>query len=154
MKLPFLRYIPGLGSPPVRQVAAGSGPHTGPAIAALHHLLAELPELLLAAVLDLPTGQLLATYATERHYQPSLVVAPLAAVVQQATLLGQLQTADELQEILLTLSGQLHLLLVRPGGQQALYLAIGSHDTNLAIARQLAQQAMQVLTAGHPDATN
>jgi hypothetical protein len=105
MKLPFLRYLPGLGSPPVRQVAGGPGT---PATAALHYLLAELPELLLAAVLDLPTGQLLATYAAERGYQPSLLAAPVVAVVQ---LLQQQSPAPEQPvEILLTLASQLHLV--------------------------------------------
>lgn len=147
MNLPFLRYIPGLGGPPIRQVVAGSGTANGPATAALHYLLTELPELLLAAVLDLPTGQLLATYAAERHYQPSLVAQPIAAVVQQVRQLQQGQADEELTEVLLTLSGQLHLLRLRPGSQQVLFLAIGRHDTNLALARQLAQQADQLLAS-------
>ncbi|GAB3638479.1 hypothetical protein GCM10027422_40690 [Hymenobacter arcticus] len=145
MNLPFLRYIPGLGGPPIREVVAGSGAASGPATAALHYLLTELPELLLAAVLDLPTGQLLATYAAERHYQPSLVAQSVAAVVQQAKQLHQGQADEELEEVLLTLSGQLHLLRLRPGSQQVLFLAVGRHDTNLALARQLAQQAAQLL---------
>jgi len=143
MKLPFLRYLPGLSGPPTHQVVAG--PRPAAATAALRYLLAELPELLLAAVLDLPTGQLLATYATERHYQPSLIAAPLAAIVQQAQLLRQGQADEELDEVLLTLASQLHLVRLRPGGQQALFLAIGSHDTNLALARQLASQAVHLL---------
>jgi hypothetical protein len=140
MKLPFLRYLPGLGSPPVRQVVGGPGT---PATAALHYLLSELPELLLAAVLDLPTGQLLATYAAERGYQPSLLATPVAAVVQ---LLQQQSPAPEQPaEILLTLASQLHLVRLRPGSQQVLFLAIGSHDTNLALLRQLAENAVQLL---------
>jgi hypothetical protein len=145
MNLPFLRYIPGLGGPPIRQVVASGTTSNSSATAALHYLLTELPELLLAAVLDLPTGQLLATYAAERHYQPSLVAQPVAAVVQQAKALRQGQAGEELEEVLLTLSGQLHLLRLRPGSQQVLFLAIGQHDTNLALARQLAQQAVQLL---------
>jgi hypothetical protein len=140
MKLPFLRYLPGLGSPPVRQVVGGPGT---PATAALHYLLSELPELLLAAVLDLPTGQLLATYAAERGYQPSLLATPVAAVVQ---LLQQQSPAPEQPaEILLTLASQLHLVRLRPGSQQVLFLAVGSHDTNLALLRQLAENAVQLL---------
>jgi hypothetical protein len=142
MKLPFLRYLPGLGSPPVRQVAGSPG---APATAALHYLLAELPELLLAAVLDLPTGQLVATYAAERSYQPSLLAAPVAAVVK---LLQQQSPAPEQPaEVLLTLASQLHLVRLRPGSAQVLFLAIGSHDTNLALLRQLADHAVQLLAA-------
>jgi hypothetical protein len=147
MNLPFLRYLPGLGSPPTRQVVAGPGSSSGPATAALHYLLAELPELLLAAVLDLPSGQLLATYAADRGHQPSLVAAAVATAIRQAALLRQEQAEEELAELLLTLPSQLHLVRLRPGGQQALYLAIGSHDTNLALARQLAENAVQLLAA-------
>jgi predicted nucleic acid-binding protein len=147
MNLPFLRYLPGLGSPPTRQVVAGPGSSNGPATAALHYLLAELPELLLAAVLDLPAGQLLATYAADRAHQPSLVAGAVATAIRQAALLRQEQDEEELAELLLTLPSQLHLVRLRPGGQQALYLAIGSHDTNLALARQLAENAVQLLAA-------
>ena len=140
MKLPFLRYLPGLGSPPVRQVAGSAGT---PATAALHYLLSELPELLLAAVLDLPTGQLLATYAAERGYQPNLLATPVAAVVQ---LLQQHSPASEQPvEVLLTQASHLHLVRLPPAGQQVLFLAIGSHDTNLALLRQLAENAAQLL---------
>jgi len=143
MKLPFLRYLPGLGSPPVRQVVGGPGSPSAPAEAALRYLLAELPELLLAAVLDLPTSQLLASYAAERGYQPSLLAAPVAAVVQ---LLQQQSPAPEQPvEVLLTLASQLHLVRLRPAGRQVLFLAIGSHDTNLALLRQLAENAVQLL---------
>ena len=145
MNIPFLRYLPGLGSPPIRQVVAGGGGAPAGAAAALRYLLAELPELLLAAVLDLPSGQLLATYAAERAYQPSVLAAPVAAIVRQAELLRQAQPTEAVQEILLTLAGQLHLVRLRPGGQQALFLAIGRHDTNLALARQLAEYAANLL---------
>lgn len=143
MKLPFLRYLPGLGSPPLRQVVGGPGTPSIPAEAALRYLLNELPELLLAAVLDLPTGQLLATYAAERNYQPSLLAAPVATVVQ--LLQQQGQAIEEPVEILLTLASQLHLVRLRAGSPQVLFLAIGSHDTNLALLRQLAENAVQLL---------
>lgn len=150
MNLTFLRYLPGLGSPPVRQVVPGPGAPNGPAMAALHYLLAELPELLLAAVLDLATGQLLATYATDRAHQPSLVATAVTTAIRQAALLRQEEEGEELAELLLTLPSQLHLVRLRPGGQQALYLAIGSHDTNLALARQVAEDAVQLLVAPLP----
>ena len=69
----------------------------------------------------------------------------VATVVQQAEALRQGQAGEEVEEVLLTLSGQLHLLRLRPGSQQVLFMAISQHDTNLALARQLAQQAVQLL---------
>lgn len=149
MKIPFLTYITALGGPPTRQVVTtGAGPLAAGAAAALQHLLAELPELLLAAVLDVATGQPLATYAAERHWQPSLLAAPVAAAVRQLQqgLATPEQAGEVLQEVLLTLPSQLHLLRLRPGGRQFLYLAVDSRDTNLAIAQQLARQATELLS--------
>ncbi|RZJ92631.1 MAG: hypothetical protein EOO60_06970, partial [Hymenobacter sp.] len=150
MKIPFLRNLPGLNGPPVRQVALSSSqPQALVAATALHQLLAELPELLLAAVLEVGSGQLLATYASERSYQPAPLAAPLMAIVQQlqASYAAQPALRDEqLHEVLLTLAGQLHLLRLCPGGQYLLYLAVDAHDTNLALARALVQQATDQLT--------
>lgn len=148
MTIPFLRRIPGLGGPAVRQVvAASSQPAAQVAAGVLTQLLAELPELLLAAVFDVASGQPLATYAAERHYQPAQLAAPAVAVVRQlqASLATQDQPAEELHEVLFTLASQLHLLRLRTGGQQFLYLAVHTHDTNLALVRQLGQQAIECL---------
>lgn len=144
MKIPFLRNLPLLGGPAIRQVVSGTGPLAASAAAALAHLLAELPDLLLAAVLEVATGQALATYAAERDYQPSLVAAPAVAVVQQlqASQAALGPAAEALQEVVLTLPSQLHLLRLWPGDQQFLYLVVDAHDTNLAIARQLVQAAI------------
>ncbi|MVN76092.1 hypothetical protein GO988_07125 [Hymenobacter sp. HMF4947] len=145
MKIPFLRHLPLLGGPPIRQVVAGTGSQAPGAAAALQHLLTELPDLLMAAVLEVATGQLLATYAAERDYQPSLLATPVVAVVRQlqANQAAQGPAAEELEEVVLTLSSQLHLLRLRPGGQQFLYLAVDIRDTNLAIARELMRQAIE-----------
>lgn len=142
MKLPFLRNLPGLSAPPVRRVVGpGTGPLATAAAVALQQLLAELPELLLAAVLEVASGQPLATYAAERSYQPSLLAAPVTAVVR-ALSASQAPAAEQLREVVLTLASQLHLTQLAPGGQYLLYLAVESHDTNLALLRQLASQAM------------
>ena len=142
MKLPFLRNLPGLSAPSVRRVVVpGTGPLATAAEVALHQLLAELPELLLAAVLEVASGQPLATYAAERSYQPSLLAAPVTAVVR-ALSASQAPAAEQLCEVVLTLASQLHLTQLAPGGQYLLYLAVESHDTNLALLRQLASQAM------------
>ncbi|MGI4833225.1 MAG: hypothetical protein ACRYFK_07150 [Janthinobacterium lividum] len=143
MKIPFLQKLTNLGGPPPRQVVG-----SGAAATALHHLLAELPELLLAAVLDTRRGELLASYAATRSYPPAAIAGPAAAMVQQvqAGLAAQGQPAGELHELVLTLSTQLHLLRLGPGGQQLLYLAVEARDTNLALASQLAEQAAAHLT--------
>lgn len=146
MTIPFLRKIPGLGGPALQQVVATSSrPAAQAAATVLSQLLAELPELLLAAVFEVGSGQPLATYASERHYQPALLTAPVVAAVRQlqAGLATHDQPSEVLQEILLTLPSQLHLLRLRADGQQFLYLAVHTHDASLGLARQLAQQAVE-----------
>ena len=145
MKIPFLQHLPGRwGLLPVRQVVASSQGEAEATV--LRHLLAELPDLLLAAVLDLTTGQLLASYAAEADYQPARPAAAAAALRQlEAGLAAQPQSGEELQELLLTLPTQLHLLRRLPGGQRFLYLVVEVRDTNLALARQLMQQAAEQL---------
>ncbi|NML65756.1 hypothetical protein HHL22_11115 [Hymenobacter sp. RP-2-7] len=148
MTIPFLRRIPGLGGPALRQVvAASSQPAAQAAAGVLAQLLAELPELLLAAVFEVATCQPLATYAAEREYQPAPLAAPAGAMVRQlqANLAAQNQLDEELQEVVFTLATQLHLLRLSADGQQLLYLAVHTHDTNLALARQLTQQAAERL---------
>lgn len=143
MKIPFLQRLPGWLSPPVRQVVASTKSEAEAAL--LQQLLAELPDLLLAAVLDLATGQALATYAAEAAYQPARPGLAAAEALRQlqAGLAAQGQPATELHELILTLPSQLHLLRLRPGGQQVLYLVADAHDTNLALLRQLAQRVAE-----------
>lgn len=139
MKLSFLHKLSSLVGAPTGQVVGRE-----PAAAALRHLLAELPELLLATVLDTARGEVLASVAPAQGYPPSAIAGPALAVVRQvqAGLAAQgAPSTEQLCEVVLTLGTQLHLLRLGAGGQQLLYLAVETRDTNLAIARQLAAEA-------------
>lgn len=147
MKFPFLTHWPGRRLT-VGQVVAGPGLTSDQAATALRELHQLLPELLLATVLDSQTGQLLATYAAAAEWQPTTALAaPLVAALRalRASLPGYGEPATALHEIVLTVGQQLHLLGLEPGGRRGIYLAIASHDTNLALARQAIQQAITTL---------
>jgi len=147
MNLPFLRHLPGLGRRPLHRVVASSSATATGAEAALHHLLAELPELLMAAVVATGSGQVLASYATQPQLWPS-AAAPFwtAAVHQlQASQTAQGSESEQLEEILVTLPAQLHLLHLAPSGQYLLCLAIAEADTNLALAREIMRQATSLI---------
>lgn len=146
MNLPFLRRLPGLGRPPLHRVVAATGATA--AEAALRHLLAELPELLMAAVVASASGQVLASYTSHAQLAPARAAPFWAAAVQQVQAHQAAQAvAEQPAEILTTLPAQLHLLRVQPGGQHVLGLVVDAHDTNLALARELVRQAMNELTA-------
>lgn len=151
MTIPFLRRLTGLSGSRIQQVVTGRDSRSLAAKTAIDQLLEHLPELLVAAVLDVASGTSLASYATERRYQSATMTAAVVAAAQQvqASLTSQDASPDEqLQEMLLTLSSQLHLSCLGAHGQ-LLYLAVDMHDTNLAIARQLARQAIDSFDALH-----
>lgn len=135
MRIPFLQKLTGL---PAGQVTG-----SGPAAEAVRHLLQELPELLLAAVLDTQSGTVLAGLAATRDYQPGAVAGPAGVVLQQ--LRAATSPDAGLQELVLTLTTQLHVLRPVATGHQLLYLAVDARDTNLAIARQVAAEAAALL---------
>jgi predicted regulator of Ras-like GTPase activity (Roadblock/LC7/MglB family) len=101
-------------------------------------ILTELPTLLAVAVVETETGMPLASHTniadfdieTAAAYNTEVVKAKLKAI--QALKLNQ-----TVQDILLTLTDQLHLLKLSADGQKFIYLAVNSKDTNLAQARQI-----------------
>ncbi len=149
MNFPFLRHLPSLGRPPLHRVVAATG--AAAAEAALRHLLAELPELLLVMVAETESGQVLASYTSQPQLKPGSTTPFWRAIVQQlhASQAAQGQADEQLSELLTTLASQLHLLRLQPGGQQFIYLVVDAHETNLALARELMQQATKLLIASN-----
>lgn len=104
----------------------------------IQEILAELPTLLAVAVVETETGMPLASHTniadfdieTAAAYNTEVVKAKLKAI--QALKLNQ-----TVQDILLTLTDQLHLLKLSSDGKMFVYLAVNSRDTNLAQARQI-----------------
>ena len=104
----------------------------------VQNILAELPTLLAVAVVETETGMPLASHAniadfdieTAAAYNTEVVKAKLKAI-------SALKLNQTVQDILLTLTDQLHLLKLSPKGDQFVYLAVNSRDTNLAQARQI-----------------
>jgi len=149
MTIPFLRHLPGLNGSRAQQVVTGRDPRAAAAKTAIDQLLEHLPDLLVTTVVDVASGALLASYAAERRYQLAALTTAVVAAAQQVQANLATQEAsptNQLHELLLTLSGQLHLSCLGAHGQ-LLYLAVDSHDTNLAIARQLAREAIDCFDA-------
>jgi hypothetical protein len=148
MNISFIRQLPGLKRRPLFQIVATTEAAATGAEAALKHLLAELPELLLAAVVAIGSGQVLASYATQPQLWPSVATPFWMAAVQQlqASQAAQGLEAAQLEEILVTLPTQLHLLHLEPSGHYVVCLAIAAADTNLALAREIMRQATALIT--------
>ncbi|TPG65431.1 hypothetical protein [Hymenobacter nivis] len=150
MKIPFFQQLQSWAGQPVQQVVvATNGPARAGIERVLRHVLAELPEVLATAVVDVASGQLLASYAASREFRPGAVAGPNAEVVRQLGALladGPPGTPPEaLEEVLVTLRSQLHLLRLLPQGQQFLYVAVDCRDTNLGIAREVMRSGLERL---------
>lgn len=139
MAIPFLKRLQQLmrSGPPT--IVAGPGPAGAEAAALLTRVLAELPDMLAAAVIDAADGRLLGHYATSPEFNLPRLATHQAEVVRQLRQVARAQhplPAEPLAEVLLTLPRQQHLLRVLPAGR-LLYLAVDSRDTNLALAREV-----------------
>lgn len=102
----------------------------------VQQVLDELPELLAVAVVDVASGTNLAAHATAA-IEPSTAASFNAEVVKlkQKAMAALQLTGECLDDILITLSSQLHLLQLTPDGSRFIYLVVGTQSTNLGIAR-------------------
>ncbi|QNH62612.1 hypothetical protein [Hymenobacter sediminicola] len=139
MPIPFLQRIQALAGSAVNKIVpAGPGPAAAAAEQLLKQLLSGLPELLAAAVVEVESGQLLASYTTSREFNLSKAIGFNAEVIRQqrrAMQALQLPAEEQLDDILITLQNQLHLLRLLSDGRRFLYVAVDCRDTNLGIAR-------------------
>lgn len=136
MKVPFLSRLQAFANSGTTPV---SGQEEAKAAQMVKDVLAALPELLAVAVIDVERGQALASYSSVRELNPAKAAPYNAEVVRQKRrALEALQLPNEkIEDILITMREQLHLLRVTHDGRQILYLAVHSQDTNLAIARSV-----------------
>ncbi|UOR04878.1 hypothetical protein MUN82_18280 [Hymenobacter aerilatus] len=141
MQIPFLNRLQSLSGATINKVVpAGNNPEHQEAAQILQRVLEGLPELVAAAVVQIETGQAMATYMTSRDFNPTKVAGYNASLVrEQYKVLTALQPGsdEQLEEIVITLPTQLHLLRILTNQQQFLYVAVESRDTNLGIAREV-----------------
>jgi hypothetical protein len=98
----------------------------------------ELPDFMTVAIVDGASGHILAGQWAGHSGGAVEVAAAHAEIVKQTRLVIealQLGPEELLEDILITLRRQLHLLRVLPASNWLLYLAVRTQDTNLALAR-------------------
>ena len=89
-----------------------------------------------AAAVDLESGMTLAAKSNRPEFDLSVASAYNSELVKQKMKIMQaLNLKATLEDMLLTLSDQLHLIKILPGGAGFLYLAAEKGGTNLAILR-------------------
>jgi hypothetical protein len=98
----------------------------------------ELPEFITVAVVEIATGRILAgKWAGHSGGAVEVAVANAEIVRQMYQVLEalQLSSTEQLEDIVVMLRYQLHILRVLPQLEWLLYLAVRTQDSNLGLAR-------------------
>ncbi len=107
--------------------------------AVVQNIMDELPSLIAVAIVDTNTGMTLASHSNNPAINPDSAAAYNAEVVKQKqkAMSALKLTGENLDDILITMSNQIHLIKLIGNGSKFIYLAANSRDTNLAIAREV-----------------
>ncbi|MBO3271209.1 hypothetical protein [Hymenobacter defluvii] len=118
-----------------------------PAGQSVQNILDSLPGLMAVAVVDIQSGMALASHSNTPNLNPETAAAYNTEVVKQKqkAMTALKLTGEKIDDILISLTNQLHLLNITEDGNKFIYLVVNSRDTNLAIARDVCRQAAEVL---------
>ena len=112
---------------------------SNPAGKVVQDVITDLPSLVAIAVVDTNSGMSLASHSNSPSLNPDTAAAYNTEVVKQKqkAMTALKLTGETIQDILITLSNQIHLLKLNDNGTKFIYLVVNSRDTNLAIAREV-----------------
>ena len=97
---------------------------------------ADVSGVIASAVVDLESGMTLAAKTNRNDFDLAVASAYNSELVKQKLkIMRALNLKSTLEDMLLTLSDQFHLIKFLPGGASFLYLAADRSSTNLAILR-------------------
>ncbi len=113
----------------------------------VQQILNDLPTLLAVAVVDTTSGMAMASHSNSASLNPETAAAYNAEVVKQKQkAMTALKLKNEsIEDILITLTTQSHLIRLIDGGKKFIYLAVNPRDTNLAIARDVLRSAAELM---------
>jgi CRP-like cAMP-binding protein len=120
---------------------------SSPAGQCVQNIINSLPSLVAVAVVDVTSGMALASHSNSPSINPETAAAYNTEVVKQkqkAMTALKLQ-GERIDDILITLTNQLHLLNLSEDGKKFIYLVVNSRETNLAIARDICRQESALL---------
>src|ERR1700743_966006 len=97
---------------------------------------ADMNGFIAASIVDLESGMTLAAKSVRSDFDLAVASAYNSELVKQKLkIMKALGLKTTLEDILLTLGDQIHLIKIFPGGHTFLYLAAERASTNLAIVR-------------------
>ncbi len=110
-----------------------------PAGKVVQDVITDLPGLMAIAVVDINSGMSLASHSNAPGINPDTAAAYNTEVVKQKqkAMAALKLTGEKIEDILISLSSQMHLIRLNDSGTKFIYLVVNSRDTNLAIARDV-----------------
>jgi hypothetical protein len=103
---------------------------------AIAKIEADVSGVIAAAAVDMESGMTLAAKSNRSDFDLSVASAYNSELVKQKLkIVRALSLKTTLEDMLLTLGDQFHLIKILPGGTSFLYLAADRSSTNLAILR-------------------
>ena len=118
-----------------------------PAGQAVQNIIDDLPQLIAVAIVEVSSGMCLASHSNSPTMNPETAAAYNTEVVKQKqkAMSALKLTGEKIDDILITLTNQLHLINLLDDGKKFIYLAVSSRDSNLAIARDVLRQQADLL---------
>jgi CRP-like cAMP-binding protein len=119
-----------------------------PAGQAVQNIINDLPGLLAIAVVDISSGMSLASHSNSGINPETAAAYNTEVVKQKLKAMSALKLQGEtIDDILITLTNQLHLIKLVADSKKFIYLVVNSRDTNLAIAREVVRAQNELLSA-------
>lgn len=107
---------------------------------------AEMNGFIAASIVDLESGMTLAARSARPDFDLAVASAYNSELVKQKLkIMKALGLKTTLEDMLLTLGDQIHLIKIFPSGQTFLYLAADRASTNLAIVRNAVHKHVATL---------
>ncbi len=118
-----------------------------PAGLAVQNIIDELPQLIAVAIVEISSGMCLASHTNSPSINPETAAAYNTEVVKQKlkAMSALKLTGEKIDDILITLTNQLHLINLLDDGKKFIYLVVNQRDSNLAIARSVLRQQAEIL---------
>lgn len=137
MNFPFFNRLQ------IKKIVAASGEAGRRAEAMLGNLLQELPELLLAYVVDSQTGSILASYTANAAYNPNQLNLRTTKLLRTMddNLSANPWLGGPLLDMSVLLEDQLHHLRPVANGQWHCFVAVRLADANLGILKEVVRRA-------------
>jgi len=112
----------------------------------VQNILNDLPGALAIAIVDISSGMTLASHSNSTINPETAAAYNTEVVKQKQKAMQALKLQGEsIEDILITLTNQLHLIKLVDDSKKFIYLVVNSRDTNLAIAREVLRSQNDLL---------